>query len=61
MYFHYFLLSPLEKGRGLESPSPKDAFSQVWLFWPSGPGKEDENVESLRQQQQQQRGTLDKF
>ena len=36
MYFRYFELSPLGKGRALylnklESPSPKDALFQVWL------------------------------
>ena len=32
----------------LESPSPKDALCQDWLKWPSGSGEEDENVKSLR-------------
>ena len=42
--FGYYL--PLEKGGAhhlnkLESPSPKDAFCQVWLNWLSGSGEED--------------------
>ena len=47
---------PLEKGGAihlneLESPSPKDAFCQVWLKLAQGSGEEDEYVKSLRQRQ----------
>ena len=37
VYFHSFVISPLEKGRvlrlnKLESPLPKDGLYQVWLI-----------------------------
>ena len=31
-----------------ESPSPKDAFCQVWLKLADGSGEEDENVKGLQ-------------
>ena len=61
IYFHYFvIISPWKRGGGgfhlnkFESPSPKDAFCQVWLELAQSSGEEDENVKSLQQRQQKQ-------
>ena len=70
MYFSYFvIISPWKRAGlfiwgNLNALHPKMLYAKFGWNWPSGSVEEDENVKSLRQQQQrrQQRGrTTDKF